>query len=196
MRNLIIIGAAASTLALSACQKEPADDADQVATVPAGSAAAAGAGPQAIAMLKTADGRSVGEVKVIQDGNGLNLMLDVNGLPQGNHGIHIHSVGKCDAPDFESAGGHWNPTDKHHGVANDAGPHLGDFVNLEVVSDGTGHLERPILGATLEGGPNALLDADGAAFIVHAGKDDQMSDPSGNSGARLACGVFTKAGSL
>ncbi len=195
MGRLIFIGVAASAFALSACQKESTDDADVLATVPAGTEGATNVGPQAVAMLKTADGKSVGKAMVTQGANGLDLVLDVNGMPQGNHGIHIHSVGQCDAPSFDSAGGHWNPTNKGHGVANDAGPHMGDFVNLEVVSGGTGHLERPIDGATLEGGQNALLDADGAAFIVHAGQDDQMNDPSGNSGARLACGVFAKTGS-
>ena len=193
MRKSIMIGVAGCALALGGCQNDQADDSDAVATVPGGSGeAATPTGPSAVAMLQTADGRSLGQVKVVQDANGLNLTLDASGLPPGNHGVHIHSVGKCDAPSFESAGGHWNPTNKHHGVANDAGPHMGDFVNLEVLADGKGHLERPIEGATLEGGPNALLDADGAAFIIHAGRDDQMTDPSGNSGARLACGVFAK----
>lgn len=193
--KIIAFAASLSVLALAACG-EPAsqEETSEVATVPEGEATSPASGETATAMLKTADGKSVGEAKVMQTASGLDLVLDVNGMPPGNHGVHIHATGQCDAPDFKSAGGHWNPTNKSHGLKSDNGSHMGDFVNLEVAADGTGHLERPIENASLENGPNALLEADGAAFIVHEGQDDQMTDPSGDSGARLACGVFTKTG--
>jgi Cu-Zn family superoxide dismutase len=95
-------------------------------------------------------------------------------------------VGRCDAPDFTSAGGHWNPTQKKHGTMNPQGPHQGDLPNLVIGSDGRGTIGAVIPGATLAG----LLDADGAAMVIHAGPDDLMTDPSGNSGGRIACGVF------
>lgn len=193
MRKSIIIAIAASALVLGACQNDNADDqGDSVATVPGGSETdMAASGPSAIAPLMTADGQPAGEARLTEGPDGLTLALEVRAIPSGNHGVHIHTTGQCDGPGFESAGGHWNPTNKNHGVANDNGSHLGDFVNLEVAADGTGRFERPISGATLSGENNALLDDDGAAFIIHAGRDDQVSDPSGNSGARLACGVFT-----
>ncbi len=193
--KITAIAASLSVMALAACgEPAPQTESSEVATVPAGEATAPASGDTATAMLKTADGKSVGEAKIMATPAGLDLTLDVNGMPPGNHGVHIHTTGQCDAPDFKSAGGHWNPTSKSHGLKSDNGSHMGDFVNLEVAADGTGHLERPIENASLESGPNALLDADRAAFIVHAGPDDQMTDPSGDSGARLACGVFTKTG--
>lgn len=197
MRTSIMIAGAASALALAGCQSETPTETTEPATTTAAvdGEVAALAAPAAIAMLQTADGQSVGQANITQDANGLNLMLAVTGMPPGNHGAHIHMTGQCDAPDFKSAGGHWNPTDKQHGLKNDLGSHMGDFINLEVTADGTGRFERPIANASLETGPNALLDADGAAFVVHAGEDDQITDPSGDSGARLACGVFEKTAS-
>ena len=197
MRNIVLTGVACAAIALTGCQQEsPSDEAD-IATVTEETPTTGGMvdAESATAALQTADGTSVGEARISRMDGGLNLILSVTGMPPGNHGVHIHQTGKCDAPDFKSAGGHWNPTDKEHGLANDNGSHMGDFVNLEVAADGTGSLERPIKGATLEGGANALLDSDGAAFIVHAGQDDQMTDPSGDSGDRIACGVFEKTAS-
>jgi Cu-Zn family superoxide dismutase len=95
-------------------------------------------------------------------------------------------TGKCDPPDFASAGGHWNPTGHQHGMKNPAGPHAGDMPNLDVGSDGRGHLVFTLPGGTYEG----LMDEDGAAIVVHAKPDDLTTDPSGNSGGRIACGVF------
>lgn len=196
MRGFWMIGGMGLVLGLGACQNEARqnearqNDAEATTAVPETARTSAAAGPSAMATLKTADGRSAGQAIVTQDPAGLRMVLDVQGMPMGSHGVHIHETGSCDGPDFKSAGGHWNPTGKKHGLANDAGSHMGDFDNLSVGANGAGHLEGPIAGAALSGGPNALLDGDGAAFIVHAGKDDQMTDPSGDSGDRLACGVF------
>jgi Cu-Zn family superoxide dismutase len=105
----------------------------------------------------------------------------------GTHGIHLHMTGTCDAP-FTTAGAHWNPTARQHGLQNAAGPHLGDLPNIEVGADSSANVQVSATGGTLRGA-DGLLDADGAAIIVHATADDNKTDPSGNSGARIACGV-------
>ncbi|WP_417622022.1 superoxide dismutase family protein [Parasphingorhabdus sp.] len=147
-------------------------------------------GNVARAALVGADDTQYGEVIVAQGDDGLLVNIAVEGMSPGAHGVHIHEFGKCEGPDFKSAGGHWNPAAKEHGFDNPQGAHAGDFFNLDVGADGTGALEAVIPGATLSGPENALLDADGAAFVVHAGRDDLKTDPSGESGGRLACGVF------
>ena len=148
--------------------------------------------PHATATLRDASGATVGTAGFAQHDNSVRIEVKVNGLPAGAHGVHLHEVGSCTAPDFTSAGGHYNPAQKHHGLSNPAGPHAGDMPNLTVGADGSGELEISDDRVTLNDGPNSLFDADGTALVVHAGPDDQMSDPSGNSGARVACGVVTK----
>lgn len=149
-----------------------------------------GADSIARAQLTAADGTSHGEVIVAEGDGGLIVRIDATGLTPGAKGVHIHAVGKCEGPDFKSAGGHWNPEGKQHGFDNPQGAHKGDFVNLDIGADGTGMLESTIEGATLKEGANALLDDDGAAFVVHEGPDDLVTDPSGDSGGRIACGIF------
>lgn len=143
-------------------------------------------GRTAAASLRTAAGADAGRATVSEVAGGLRFTADVNGLPPGTHGIHVHTVGACDAPDFTTAGPHWNPTAMKHGSMNPAGPHKGDLPNLLVGADGRGTVAMTVPGATWDG----LMDADGAAMVVHAGADDLMTDPSGNSGGRVACGVF------
>lgn len=150
---------------------------------------AAGEGAVATAQLITANGQMVGTATATEMVDGLQLVVEGNAMPPGPHGAHIHTVGRCDAPTFESAGGHWNPTTKQHGMQNPAGPHVGDAPNLDVGSDGSGSLTYTLPGGTLSG----LLDADGATMMIHAGPDDMRTDPSGNSGSRIACGVFRAA---
>lgn len=174
--RLRIIGATALTLlTLSACDK------DRMRT---GAPLANGA--HAVAMLRTADGADVGRATATEVGGGLRVTLDVRNMPAGTHGAHLHAVGRCDAPDFASAGPHWNPTAAKHGTMNPQGPHQGDLPNLIVGSNGRGTIGMVLPGATMAG----LLDADGTAMVVHANPDDLMTDPSGNSGGRVACGVF------
>lgn len=136
--------------------------------------------------LVNSAGQSVGTVRAWQTAGGISFRISASGLPHGLHGVHVHAVGRCDPPDFKSAGGHWNPAGKQHGMNNPAGPHAGDLPNVEVAANG-------VLTATLTL-PNAsmatLLDADGAALVVHAASDDYKTDPSGNSGARIACAVI------
>ena len=121
---------------------------------------------------------------------GVLVRIDARQMAAGAYGAHVHTTGRCDAPGFESAGPHWNPTGQQHGRENPQGTHLGDLPNLVVGADGRGQVEYLIAGATLTQGERALQDADGAAVVVHAGADDNRTDPSGNSGARIACGVL------
>lgn len=137
------------------------------------------------AVLRTAAGGEAGWATAKQDGGALKVTVEVSGMTPGLHGVHVHTTGKCDAPDFASAGGHWNPSAHKHGLENPAGPHAGDLPNVNVGADGKGKLTFTLPG-TYEG----LLDEDGAAMVVHAGADDLKTDPSGNSGGRVACGVF------
>jgi Cu-Zn family superoxide dismutase len=143
-------------------------------------------GARAVAILHTADGADVGRATATEVAGGLRFTIDAKGLPAGTHGAHVHTIGRCDGPDFTTAGGHWNPTAKKHGSMNAQGPHEGDLPNLIVGTDGRGTIGITIPGATMAG----LLDADGSALVVHANPDDLMTDPSGNSGGRIACGVF------
>ncbi|GAB5489551.1 MAG: superoxide dismutase family protein [Parasphingorhabdus sp.] len=147
-------------------------------------------GNVARAQLLGADQTEYGEVIVAQGDGQLIVNINAQNMSAGSHGVHIHETGKCEGPDFKSAGGHWNPTEKEHGFENTKGAHMGDLFNLDIGENGTGSLEATIEGGSLKEGDNALLDADGAAFVVHEGPDDLKSDPSGESGGRLACGVF------
>ncbi|MFS0771676.1 superoxide dismutase family protein [Sphingomonas sp. 1P08PE] len=143
----------------------------------------------ATAMLRTAANADAGRATATEVEGGLRFTLDARGLPPGTHGAHVHMVGRCDAPDFTTAGGHWNPTSRQHGTMNPQGPHEGDLPNLIIGTDGRGTIGVTIPGATMAG----LLDTDGGAMVVHANPDDLKTDPSGNSGGRIACGVFQPA---
>lgn len=146
----------------------------------------------ASAELTNASGQAVGTATLTQVGNSVRVALVARGLPPGAKGVHIHEVGKCEPPGFTSAGGHFNPERKQHGTLNPQGPHAGDLPNLTIGADGTGRLESTTELVSLVGGPGLLFDADGSAVIIHAGPDDFRTDPTGNSGARLACGVIVK----
>ena len=149
--------------------------------------------PIATATLKAADGSTKGQAWLAEDEGRWILKVAVQGLPAGVHGAHLHTVGKCDAPDFASAGGHLNPAAKQHGNDNPQGAHLGDMPNVTVGADGKGNFVTTLMGSAAELGAT-LFDADGTAVVVHAGPDDYRTDPSGNSGGRIACGVLTRAG--
>ena len=144
--------------------------------------------------LINALGAPIGTVRAWQTTDGVAFRIDAAGLPHGVHGIHVHTVGRCDPPDFQTAGAHWNPAAKKHGFNNPAGPHAGDLHNVEVAANGVLGATVTLPGATLTGppgAPGALIDADGSALVIHAAADDYMTDPSGNSGARIACAVLT-----
>ncbi len=141
---------------------------------------------RAQADLRTPAGVDVGKAVAEEVDGAIRVIVETHGLPKGAHGTHVHAVGKCEAPDFASAGGHWNPTAHQHGKENPMGPHAGDMPNLQVGDNGSDRTIFTLPGGTYEG----LLDQDGAALVVHAGPDDYKTDPSGNSGGRIACGVF------
>jgi Cu-Zn family superoxide dismutase len=141
------------------------------------------------AALKTADGKDAGSVTLTQTPRGVLLALSVKGLPPGEHAFHVHAVGKCEPP-FDSAGGHFNPDSKKHGVMSADGAHAGDMPNLHIPAGGELMVEVLNTSITLEKGkPNSVFDTDGSAIVIHAGKDDYSTDPTGDAGGRIACGV-------
>jgi Cu-Zn family superoxide dismutase len=154
-------------------------------------ASTADAQRKASADIMDLTGKKVGEAILEQRDNGLQISASFTGLPPGPHAFHIHEVAKCDPP-FESAGGHFNPTGKQHGKDNPAGPHAGDLPNLEVPSSGGVKVELTVKDVSLDGGQAGLLADAGAALVVHEGADDYKSDPAGNAGKRLACGVIRR----
>ena len=174
MQRALVLAAALSAVATGGCAtNEPV-----VEPVPAPALARTN--------LLDAYGCQVGTAAVQQVGDSLRVTIDSTGLPGGAHGAHLHQIGLCTPAGFESAGSHWNPTSRQHGKDNPAGLHLGDLPNVLVGTDGRGTLEYTIPMASLGG----LLDGDGAAVVVHAQPDDYRTDPSGNSGGRIACGVL------
>ncbi|NCP11789.1 MAG: superoxide dismutase family protein [Sphingomonadales bacterium] len=192
MKPIALASFAAPLVLLAACNP-PQDetvanevDANETAL---NEASAPGATPLATALLANADGDARGSADVTESAGGLTVAIAAAGLKPGRYGVHVHATGACTAPDFKSAGGHWNPDDREHGLDNPKGAHSGDLPNLVVGSDGEGEISYEIVGArgAAEGG---LLDGDGAAVVIHAGPDDLMTDPSGNSGDRIACGVL------
>jgi Cu-Zn family superoxide dismutase len=142
--------------------------------------------------LVNANGQSIGTVRAWETAGGVAFHIEATGLPHGVHAIHVHTVGRCDPPDFDSAGPHWNPAMSKHGFNNPTGPHAGDMRNVEVAANGALGATVTLAGASLTGPAIAgvLLDSDGAALVLHAAPDDYVTDPSGNSGARIACAVL------
>lgn len=186
MTRTLLAAVAAATM-LAACSGDATDDesmddlpTDTAAVSTSGDSAATGG---ATAALLDAQGRQVATVTL----RGADLEVHASAVAPGEHGVHVHSVGRCDAPAFESAGDHLNPAGAQHGLDNPAGPHMGDLPNLTVGADSSGHL---MASATLA--DSSVFDADGSAVVIHADADDQRTDPSGNSGDRIACGVLSR----
>lgn len=154
----------------------------------------AAAPKSAHAEIVNAQGANIGSAKITLTSDGVKIAVKVSQLTPGEHGIHIHTVGKCEGPAFTSAGGHFNPTNAHHGVHNaqEPHPHLGDLMNLVVDTNGKANASFITNGVTLGDGANSLFHEGGTALVIHAKADDLMSDPSGNSGDRIACGVIEK----
>jgi len=151
------------------------------------------AAPAATAEIKNAAGETIGTAAFHSAPGGVELTIRVSKLSPGPHGFHIHAVGKCEGPEFKSAGGHFNPTGKHHGLENPAGPHAGDMPNLVAAADGTASATVVLKSVTLEPGEASLFHEGGTSVVIHAGPDDMKTDPAGNSGARVACGVVERA---
>ena len=152
---------------------------------------AAGA-PSAKAVLRDSEGKVVGTATLSPAKGGVRLTVVTTGIPPGKHGIHIHAAAKCEPPDFKSAGGHFNPGGKKHGLHNPEGAHAGDLPNLVVGKGGHAKATFVAKGATLGDGVGSLFAADGTALVIHADPDDEMTDPAGNSGARIACGIIER----
>ena len=142
--------------------------------------------PVSTANLVSSSGAVLGTVRVFSEPTGVMLRIDAADVPAGQHGVHVHATGRCDPPGFTSAGPHWNPTERKHGHRNPAGFHMGDLGNLGVGADGRLIAGLLVPQATID----ALRDADGAALVLHAKVDDEVTDPSGNSGDRIACAVL------
>lgn len=143
----------------------------------------------ASAPLKDAQGKEVGSANLTQTPRGVLINLSVKGLPPGEHAFHVHAVGKCEPP-FTSAGGHFNPDSKKHGLMAAEGAHAGDMPNLHIPQSGDLTIEMLNAAVTLDKGkPNSLFDNDGSALVIHAGNDDYKTDPAGDAGGRIACGV-------
>lgn len=150
------------------------------------------------AELVNNEGNQVGTAQFVEGPDGVEISAEVQGLEPGEKGIHIHETGDISSSDFESAGDHFNPTDAEHGLDNPQGPHAGDLENIVVEEDGTAAYGTVNDRVTLSGGESPLFDEDGSALVIHTGPDDQQTDPSGESGDRVAAGVIerTEAGTL
>ena len=164
MRSLIF----AAPLALAACTMDGEPTGGPVST------------------LVNKSGQAIGTVRAWNSSGGVTFRIDSGGLPVGIHGVHVHAVGRCDAPDFTTAGSHWNPTNRKHGFQNPEGTHAGDLPNVTAAGNGWVRESVTLPRATYP----QLLDADGSALVIHATADDYRTDPSGNSGGRIACAVL------
>lgn len=183
-----------SALALAACATDRgADDVDSASAGDPGPPTAVSTigPPRLTADLRDAQGRIRARATAEVSGDSLRVRVEAVAMSAGAYGAHLHAVGRCDAPGFETAGPHWNPTGEMHGKDNPRGMHKGDLPNLLVGTDGRGSFEYTIPNAGLSGMlPNRLIDGDGAAVVIHEKADDFRTDPSGNSGGRIACGVL------
>jgi len=153
----------------------------------AATAASAQDAATATARMQNVEGQAVGQVQLHETPHGLIVTAEFTALPEGAHGFHIHAIGECEPP-FQSAGGHFNPDEHQHGVENPQGLHAGDLPNIHVPVSGQLTVEHFAMGLTLD----EVLDEDGASMMVHAGSDDYASDPAGDAGDRIACGVIER----
>jgi superoxide dismutase, Cu-Zn family len=179
--GLVLMCAACATVAIAQAAQQPQQSASQPKP-----------GATATAQLKDAKGQRVGDVKLRETPNGVLLQLELESLEPGVKAFHIHDAGRCDAPTFQTAGPHFNPAKAPHGLVAHREPHAGDLPNVHVPETGNASIEILAPGVTLTSGDRALLDANGSAVVLHAKADDYSSDPAGNAGDRIACGIISK----
>jgi superoxide dismutase, Cu-Zn family len=142
------------------------------------------------AQINDSTGRTIGTATFVENAAGdLTVTVEASGLTPGKHGLHVHAVGSCVGPDFTTAGGHFNPLSKRHGLQTSDGAHGGDLPNLIVGADGRGRFSMTVASMKLSAGVLSLMDPDGSALVIHAAEDDGMTDATGNSGGRIACGI-------
>lgn len=147
---------------------------------------------RAFAIIRSSNGDTLGTATFVESVHGeVRVTVEVRGVPAGIHGMHIHAVGQCDGPAFTTAGAHFNPFSRKHGLHTSDGPHAGDLPNLVVSPDRSGRFDMTVGRFIIHAGTTSLLDTDGSAFVIHADVDDGVTDATGNSGARIACGVIT-----
>lgn len=181
----LIAAASLSLLAIAGCQKAQAP---KPAEAPPPPVAEAPSAPDAIVILNPTQGQSAGGIATFTaSSDGVEVSIDLSGLTPGEHGIHIHEVGDCSAPDASSAGGHFNPAAAQHGAPGAPSHHAGDFGNITANTEGRAHLAFVSQSFQLEGEQSIV----GRAFIVHEKPDDLTTQPTGNSGGRIACGIIT-----
>jgi Cu-Zn family superoxide dismutase len=145
-----------------------------------------------IVSLQNGQGKAVGTATLSQTAGGVSIKLNVHDLTPGDHGMHVHQTAKCEGPDFKSAGGHFNPDGKHHGLQSPEGPHAGDIPSITVDVKGKSKATVVAPNVTLTDGPHSVFTGGGTALVIHAKPDDGKTDPTGNSGDRVACGTITK----
>lgn len=161
-----------------------------IATSALWGAALGAQGPRITSALLDGSGQRVGQVTASEDAGGALLQVHVRSLPPGSHGLHLHANPTCEPPDFSTAGGHFNPEGRQHGRHNPDGPHVGDLPNLVIGQDSVGRLQLRVEGYLLRAGERSI-GAPGVALVIHALPDDEVTDPSGASGARIACAIIT-----
>jgi superoxide dismutase, Cu-Zn family len=189
MRTHLTIAAALLTLGCGAREDEGANDTTSADSPATAVTPGTSTDPGVSTTIRDANGRDLGSLTLTDAAGGISVSGRLTGLPPGDHGMHLHMVGRCDAPDFASAGGHWNPTNRQHGSQNPNGPHLGDMPNVSVGQDSTATVQGVTAGGTLRA-TDMLLDTDGAALIIHRSRDDLQTDPSGRSEDPIACGTI------
>lgn len=192
IKGIITAGLMAGTIAAAGVAM--AHQAPQAPRAGAGMSVQQEAGQTVMVELMDAKGAKIGSARLTEVAEGVRIVLEASNLPPGVHGFHLHDSGKCEGPDFTSAGGHFNPDGKQHGFHNPQGPHAGDLPNLVVDEHGTAKADFVAPGLTLRPGKYSLLEGDGTSLMIHGKADDYVTNPAGNAGPRLACGAIVAPG--